>query len=131
MIIIDSDLENPHKRINHTEMRIQSEFNAGPGFAWVTKGREIENYIQPKILEEAVKQVYPETHELLESGPYAKSLVYISSKGKTIDRVDKIKVAREVAKMKPDFTVLDLDQMIRKSIQFIRSSNDFIKTTAH
>jgi hypothetical protein len=27
--------------------------------AWVTKGREIENYIDHQILQQAVQQVYP------------------------------------------------------------------------
>ncbi|MGA7955268.1 MAG: hypothetical protein WCA07_17285 [Gloeobacterales cyanobacterium] len=50
-IVIDSDREQEDSSINGTKQRIVEEFNTGAGFAWVTKGREIENYVGPNSLE--------------------------------------------------------------------------------
>lgn len=41
-IIIDSDRAESHGRLNATKSRVIKEFDKGPGFAWVTKGREIK-----------------------------------------------------------------------------------------
>jgi hypothetical protein len=63
-IVIDSDMTSSRKRINETKRRVRDEFNRGPVFAWVTKGREIENYVPPDILENAVKTVHPQAISL-------------------------------------------------------------------
>ncbi len=123
-IVIDSDRSAPKKHINQTKKRARGEFNKGPGFAWITKGREIENYVQPELLEEAVKRVHPQAVRLATTGPYDKCLHYTTSKGELRDRVDKVKVAREVASKQAQLDVLDLRQMISKLVGFIRESND-------
>lgn len=58
-ILIDSDRSNPYVRINATKRRLIEEFNKGPGFAWLSKGREIENYIDAYQLEKAVVSLHP------------------------------------------------------------------------
>ena len=45
-IIFDSDKSSARKRLNGTKQRLKREFDLGPGFSWVTKGREIENYLE-------------------------------------------------------------------------------------
>jgi predicted ATP-dependent endonuclease of OLD family len=44
-IVIDSDKRNMQASINSTKKRIVKEFDALQMFSWVTKGKEIENYI--------------------------------------------------------------------------------------
>ena len=44
-IIIDSDKRNQQASINSTKKRIVEEFDALHMFCWVTKGKEIENYL--------------------------------------------------------------------------------------
>lgn len=44
-VIMDSDKRAAQTRINNTKRRIESEINKIGGFSWITKGREIENYI--------------------------------------------------------------------------------------
>lgn len=44
-ILIDSDKRNQQARLHDTKKRIISEVEAINGMSWVTKGREIENYI--------------------------------------------------------------------------------------
>ncbi|AGB44305.1 hypothetical protein Mesau_01857 [Mesorhizobium australicum WSM2073] len=49
----------PRMHLNHTKLRLKQEFEALGGYVWITEGREVENYIPPKVLDklagEAVK----------------------------------------------------------------------------
>lgn len=45
IILIDSDKKSKLQRLNKTKKRIKSEVESVDGIAWVTKGKEIENYI--------------------------------------------------------------------------------------
>lgn len=123
-IMIDSDKAKRNARINETKRRVKSEFDEGPGFAWITKGREIENYISSVLLEECVKTVHPSAVRLVHVSQFDNSLHYKTAKGATVKDVDKVKVAHEVVKHPADLTVLDLKSMIEKLINFIRNSND-------
>ena len=44
-IVIDSDKTSQSKPINDTKKRIQAEFDKLNLFCWITKGKEIENYV--------------------------------------------------------------------------------------
>lgn len=50
-IVIDSDKRNRPAKINDTKKRIIREFDELSMFSWVTKGKEIENYIPKHALE--------------------------------------------------------------------------------
>lgn len=50
-IIIDSDKTSKATKINTTKKRIIAEFDALGMFHWVTKGKEIENYLPKQALE--------------------------------------------------------------------------------
>lgn len=50
MILIDSDKRNRQAPINQTKRRIIEEFNSIESMSWITKGREIENYIPASVL---------------------------------------------------------------------------------
>ncbi len=122
-VIIDSDRSGSRKRINATKKRIKKEFDKGSGFAWVTKGREIENYIKWEILEKAVKKVHPTVTGLRHKGDYENKLTSVKGAKKNFT-VDKVKVAKEVTKNSADLDVLDLKSMVKKLVQFIRDAND-------
>jgi hypothetical protein len=123
--VIDSDKSNAAARINDTKKRVKEEFDKGPGFAWITKGREIENYVQPAILESAVKRIYPRAVRLHGTSQFDHSLFYRTAGRKIVDDVDKVRIAREVVRSPSDLDVLDLRPMMTKLIKFIRDSNDF------
>lgn len=50
IIIADSDKRNSTQPINQTKQRLVSEIDAIGGMAWVTEGKEIENYIPIQAL---------------------------------------------------------------------------------
>ncbi len=51
-IVMDSDKEYQADSINDTKKRIEKRFSDNGQFCWRTKGREIENYLSKKVLED-------------------------------------------------------------------------------
>lgn len=51
-IVIDSDITNSHTEINSTKKRIRDEFESKNMYCWITAGKEIENYISYKAINE-------------------------------------------------------------------------------
>lgn len=119
-IIMDSDKDSSRKRINSTKKRLRNEFDEGPGFAWITKGREIENYIKPEILEKAIKKIHGENVSIIKTGEYANCLEYKNEHGKPYKEKDKVRLAREVIKCGNELNRLDLKQNINKLVSFIK-----------
>lgn len=52
VIVIDSDKRNQQASINSTKKRIVEEFDTLQMFCWVTKGKEIENYLTAASISE-------------------------------------------------------------------------------
>lgn len=123
VMVIDSDRARKREPINKTKQRLRQEFDGGPGFAWITEGREIENYILPETLLESIKQVHPKAKSLFKAGRYEHNYYYQTEEGSVETRIDKVKVAVEVTKSSPNFDVYDLKPMARKLIRFIREAN--------
>lgn len=129
-IVFDSDKSSPQKRLNATKKRLQKEFNEGPGFAWVTKGREIENYISSDNIESCVKTVHSKSaKELVGKGQWDNTLVYRikkrTKKGDNGERTaSKVKVANNyIENYSANLTVLDLNEKVSAIRDFIRESN--------
>jgi AAA ATPase domain len=123
-IVIDSDRKLEDSSINETKQRIIEEFNTDTGFAWVTKGREIENYIEPGLLEKAVKKVHNAV-SLHQTGQFDHCLHYVTDEKEVKTVIDKVKVAHEVAGQPVNLEILDLESNVQKLVDFIRKSNDF------
>ncbi len=122
-ILMDSDRADSGQ-LNATKRRVREEFDKGPGFAWVTRGREIENYIPSAVLEKAVRSVHKDVKEMAGSGRHDRALEYYREGQTRALIADKVKVAYQVVKEPSDFGVLDLKQMIGKIIDFIWQAND-------
>ena len=122
-IVIDSDRSSAVDPINSTKARIVGELDQGPGFAWVTQGREIENYVASEVMERAVKTVCPKAKTLASSDSYEHIWHYKTDSGEVRDDTDKVKIAREVSSAEPNLAVLDLKSQVEKLVQFIQKSN--------
>jgi predicted ATP-dependent endonuclease of OLD family len=124
VIMFDSDKESPRARLNATKQRLKDEFNSGAGFAWVTKGREVENYLNHDKVEESVIAVHPSAARLTAKGDWENLLKYTKIKGGLERTASKVKVARHYTNGNVvDFTVLDLDSNIGKLCSFISQAN--------
>lgn len=117
-ILIDSDKRAARTPLNATKQRVAREL--GDSFAWVTKGREIENYVPESLLSGALRDLYPKFESVLAVGQYDQRLPFRQSDGATVSDVDKVKVARRVVEHPADFTELDLRKKVEALVEFIR-----------
>lgn len=62
-ILIDSDKRTRQSPINETKKRIKAEFESYNLHCWITKGKEIENYIPKSALENLYEKEIDETFE--------------------------------------------------------------------
>lgn len=123
VMILDSDRDKKGARINKTKQRLQQEFDKGPGHAWVTEGREIENYLTVAQVQEAIRDVTPSA-TALSSFEKFDNFLKIKTRGGKITQISKVDVARHIVMNNtPAFTIYDLKQRITKLVQFIRESN--------
>ena len=125
-VIMDSDKAAEEDQINDTKTRVVSEFAKGPGVAWVTKGREIENYLDHTTLQEAVRAVHSGNYgRPTKGGNYEHLLYYVrkDSQNAVVKSADKVKVAKLVCEKPADFTALDLKERIDELVQMIRNAN--------
>ncbi|OYY74647.1 MAG: hypothetical protein B7Y40_03450 [Gammaproteobacteria bacterium 28-57-27] len=130
VMIIDSDRDKPHTPINATKRRLQNEFDTGPGHAWITDGREIENYLQPTQITRAISVTHPKATQITEAGKHASLLLIKSSKGRQTV-ASKVEVARYITEnFEPDLSALDLKKRVLALRNFILDSNPKTGTVA-
>lgn len=118
-IVIDSDKKQESARINSTKARIRKEFDAIGGFCWITKGKEIENYISTP----ALRAMYGESLPVL--GQYDLFPEYIDSKfkGFSSKKVPFAKGIVEHITAENSKDVLDLKKQIEKLYSLIQKWN--------
>ena len=126
-IVIDSDKKCKDDEINSTKCRVYNEFDNGffSSFAWITAGREIENYVSSEVMERAVKSVHPSAQNLASTGQYD-HCYYFSKENNEVQKenINKVKIAKQVVQSDAKLSVLDLRENIGKLSKFIRQSND-------
>jgi hypothetical protein len=121
-ILMDSDKDAASASINSTKQRLEDEFSAHPGLAWVSAGREIENYLPPEQLRAAIKATSPSATQFGEMNQYDNCLSCENDEGKEI-AVSKVKVAKYIAtKFQADFSRLDLAERVDALLAFIKAS---------
>lgn len=124
IIMFDSDKTSSRAHLSDTKKRLKIEFNQGIGFAWVTRGREVENYLDNDKVEKSVLSVHPSARNLVSKGDWSNLLEYTNMKGKKIT-ASKVKVARHyIENNKPDLSILDLGVRIKDTCDFIVSVNN-------
>lgn len=88
----------------------------------MTKGREIENYLDYSNLTETISNVHPNVKFELDRNPYSNLLQYESG-GKKVT-MSKVNIAKYYTEhFIPDYSILDLDNQINKLCKFIISAN--------
>lgn len=129
-VLMDSDKSNARSKINPTKQRILDEFDGGNSKAWLTKGREIENYIPFDVLQNAVKKIYTaKYHSASDGDPYSHALHYWPKatdgrRGRKLEAgIDKVRVAKAISEVAPNLEVLDLKKNVRDLVNRIRAAN--------
>ena len=119
-ILIDSDREASKKHLKASAKRLRDEFEDG-GFAWVTKGREVENYLPPDVVLEALREIDKAAEALESTDDYGRRWRYRRKGEQEVRAAAKVDLARQVVALKPTVDVLDLKQRLRDLAAFIRS----------
>jgi hypothetical protein len=124
VIMFDSDKSTSRSRLNKTKQRLKEEFNDGSGFAWVTEGREVENYLDFDQVEISVKTVHPSAGRVLEKNKWSNLLKYVKPRSTDEKTANKVKVARYyIENYEPDLSVFDLEERMDQLVEFISSAN--------
>ncbi len=125
-IMFDSDKDRPRARLSATKQRLKREFDSGVGFAWVTKGREVENYLDYDKVEESVLAVHPSASHILNKDEWANLLKYKKTSGNVERTASKVKIARNyVSNNEPNLNALDLNDRVEQLCEFISHANGY------
>ncbi len=122
MIIIDRDRDNGTEKLKSNTQKAYDNFQENNKLAWITGGREIENYIHPEVLQKAVKKIHPDTEFIFKTGQFE---TMVKPKNKT-NKFSKTEVAKEVARIYEtdlyEYDLWDLDQMLTRLVTEIKKS---------
>lgn len=125
-VIFDSDKVNKDDAINKTKQRVIDELtDSGNTVAWLTDGREIENYVDYDLLQKCIAEVHPKLYGAPDKGgKYGHAFYYKrSDNGKTETGADKVKLAQKVCERDADLTILDLRIRVEELVAMIRKAN--------
>ncbi|MEG2266049.1 MAG: hypothetical protein RSC68_17155, partial [Acinetobacter sp.] len=127
VIVIDSDKSTARTHLNKTKKRLIEEFNKGPGFSWVTAGREIENYFHKAQLQFGILAAAPNCSFSSDFGKYDNCLKITGQRG-TETQASKTDVAHAIVReFEPILETYDLKDKIKNLVEFIRESNPATK----
>lgn len=116
-IVVDSDKKQDTDNINDTKKRIEIEFSKKQLFCWITKGKEIENYLSLESIKKAVSVPIEK-----QCGQFELFPEYIKSSYKDFTH-KKVEFAREVSKHITKENILDLEKQIKELYKQIEKWN--------
>lgn len=122
-VLIDSDKRTSKGRINETKRRIRKEVTDMGGIAWITFGKEIENYLTPEVVKSAWK--LPKLPRFGEFDDVFEAMDKVRAGEGKKARGDKMKLAERAATLitKENWKTLDLETQISRLIAYIRKCN--------
>ena len=119
-IVIDSDKRSRSTKINDTKKRIMSEFSNLGMFYWVTKGKEIENYLPKQAIESMLGVTIQNRCEQYQLFPEYISPYYKSFSNKKVPFANQIK---GFISFDNSSGILDLKKQIEALYQQIKKWN--------
>ena len=122
-ILIDSDKRFAQGRINESKKRVNGEFGSDGRFSWITKGKEIENYVRRNERLKAIRSIYGEQCELASNDDVYGHPLEFRKNETLVEKVDKLAIARAVCEHPLDLNVLDLKGKICELITYIKMAN--------
>ena len=128
-IVMDSDKRHARTRLNSTKIRIQGEIKQFGGFVWITKGREIENYVDKAIIDQCLKKIHPQIFVRPMHCDQFGVAYQFERRGKSMQDLqpfagaDKVRLAREVVLQDLSLEILDLKEKIRALGELIQKAN--------
>ncbi|WP_157982303.1 ATP-binding protein [Oceanicella sp. SM1341] len=129
-VILDSDRDSASEALKPHVARLVAEINQNGGFAWVTAGREIENYVDGDQLQAALQDQHPKLYKKRgETGQFDHAFYFYrddpSSPGKhkIYTTGDKVGAAIRVCSDAPQLDILDLNERLEELTEMIYRAN--------
>lgn len=124
-ILIDSDRSKPMAHLKENTKRLKSSFEEQQRFCWITKGREVENYLPVDQISKALAKVHPESMISNGLGDFDNRLTIKAKQAKSKEvQASKVKVAQFIVReYQPDFSILDLGLKLDALVRFIQAAN--------
>lgn len=119
-IVIDSDKKYKSASLNNTKKRIINEFEKLNMFYWVTKGKEIENYIPKEAIELMTGEIIEKGCKRYDLFPEYIELYYKNFTNKKVPFANEVK--KYITKDNSS-SILDLENQIRKLYKIIEKWN--------
>ncbi|SOC11559.1 AAA family ATPase [Rhodobacter maris] len=128
-IVIDSDKSSPRAPLKPAAQRLREEMKDSECVVWITKGREIENYVDATVLQEALKACHPTIYQRPDKvGQFDHAFYFVRRKTTSAGDVlytkgDKVGAAMHVCGQPADLGILDLRTRIGELAAMIRRAN--------
>jgi|GEM_PF-4896033 len=125
IIVIDRDRDSGDVELKGNARRVRDIFKDKQKFAWITGGREIENYIHPEVLELATNNVHPEIEFEFRRGQFDTTINPKNGKSK----FNKVKIANEVVRIYEEgnteykYDLWGLNEKLDKLVEEIEKAN--------
>ncbi|MCM1184091.1 MAG: ATP-binding protein [Roseburia sp.] len=120
-IVMDSDKINQTTRLTDTKKRIIEEFDKLDMFCWVTKGKEIENYIPKEAVEKKFDKQVRKSCEKYELFPEYIKPYYKNFTNRKVPFANEIK---DYITKENSLPMLDLETQIKKLYKSIKKWNE-------
>jgi predicted ATP-dependent endonuclease of OLD family len=125
-VIIDRDGSSPSSKLNETKKRISQEI--GDNHCWITKGREIENYLPDEVISKWLLEKYNYTSHFINNKDLKmeENIANSNDKIKIKYNLSKTVYSSEIIKFidKTSIEVMDLKDSLEKVIFHIREWNE-------
>jgi hypothetical protein len=129
-IIIDSDRDSAVAELKRHAQRLLDEMSKDGGIAWVTAGREMENYVDGKMLQAALKDLHPKLYKGPgKTGPYDHAFYFFRDNPNregarvTFKGGDKVGAAVAICKEAATLDILDLRERLEELTVMVRKAN--------
>ncbi len=124
-MIVDSDKHAPQAELKPAVKRLKAEMEDGAGLIWITKGREIENYVDPEQLHTALKQLHPRVYGgQVGIGRYEHAFHFRKKGSDAIyTDADKVGAAGIVCSKEAQLDILDLRVRVRDLVAMVEKAN--------
>jgi len=132
-IIIDSDRDSDSADLKPHSERLVKEMSNEGGLVWITKGREIENYVDGAKLQKIISDLHPRIFAAEgKTGQYDHSFYFFRNDPKNPNRkitykdAEKVGIANQICRDEANLDILDLRERIEELTCFIRQANGIL-----
>lgn len=133
-IVLDSDRDTATSALKQHAQRLVDDMGKGAGVAWVTAGREVENYVDGSKLQAALKQQHARIYlDAGKTGQFDHAFYFWRNDPekeggrKTCKDGDKVGAANIVCQDQPNLDILDLRERLAELTEMICKANGLKK----